>query len=72
MIAPVFYHHLAKNENTSLTIYIGDKESAWKDAGLKPGLQIWRIEKFTVVSWPSDRTGSFYDGDSYIILHVSA
>ena len=37
---------------------------------MKPGLQIWRIEKFAVVSWPSDRTGSFYDGDSYIILHT--
>ena len=35
------------------------------------GLQIWRIENFHVVSWPKERTGSFYDGDSYIVLHVS-
>lgn len=35
------------------------------------GLQIWRIENFHVVPWPKERTGSFYDGDSYIVLHVS-
>jgi gelsolin len=51
-------------------LYTGDKESAWSEAGLAPGLQIWRIEKFVVVKWPNERIGSFYDGDSYIILHV--
>lgn len=48
----------------------GDKESAWSEAGLSPGIQIWRIEKFAVVQWPTERVGSFYDGDSYIVLHV--
>lgn len=43
---------------------------AWKNAGISPGIQIWRIEHFHVVDWPSDRNGTFYDGDSYIILHV--
>jgi len=33
-------------------------------------LQIWRIEKFKVVSWPKDKYGVFYDGDSYIVLHT--
>ncbi|KAI0059579.1 fragmin60 [Artomyces pyxidatus] len=50
--------------------HAGDKERAWEHAGLSPGLQIWRIEKFTVVDWPKDRYGSFYDGDSYIVLHT--
>jgi gelsolin len=49
----------------------GDKESAWQGAGTSPGLQIWRIEKFHVVGWPEKRVGSFYDGDSYIVLHAS-
>ncbi|TFK40759.1 fragmin60 [Crucibulum laeve] len=40
------------------------------DAGLSVGLQVWRIEKFHVKPWPKDRVGSFYDGDSYIILHT--
>lgn len=49
----------------------GDKEAAWDDAGKGVGTQIWRIEKFAVVEWPKDRYGSFYSGDSYIVLHVS-
>jgi len=43
-------------------------EVAWNNAGKKVGLQIWRIEKFHVVSWPADQYGSFFDGDSYIVL----
>ncbi|KZP18584.1 fragmin60 [Athelia psychrophila] len=50
--------------------HAGDKDSAWTEAGKKPGLEIWRIEKFNVVAWPAERVGSFYDGDSYIILHT--
>ncbi|KAF8756996.1 Gelsolin homology domain [Rhizoctonia solani] len=49
----------------------GDVESAWDDIGQDEGLWIWRIEDFKVVPWPDDRKGQFYDGDSYIILHVS-
>ncbi|PPQ92862.1 hypothetical protein CVT25_004350 [Psilocybe cyanescens] len=48
----------------------GELESAWEDAGKSVGLQIWRIEKFHVVPWPKERIGSFYDGDSYIVLHT--
>jgi len=45
-------------------------EPAWKNAGKQVGLQIWRIEKFNVKSWPTDAYGSFYKGDSYIILNT--
>jgi len=45
-------------------------EPAWAAAGKKVGLQIWRIEKFQVKSWPTDQYGSFYDGDSYIVLNT--
>ncbi|KAJ7851636.1 actin regulatory protein [Mycena olivaceomarginata] len=48
----------------------GDKEAAWNNAGTAVGLQAWRIEKFKVVDWPKDKLGSFYDGDSYIVLHT--
>ncbi|KAF8073939.1 actin regulatory protein [Lyophyllum atratum] len=48
----------------------GDSESAWQNAGSEVGLKIWRIENFSVVVWPEERIGSFYDGDSYIILHT--
>jgi len=54
--------------------HAGDKEAAWDHAGTSPGLQIWRIEKFKVVSysWPKGQVGSFYNGDSYIVLNVRA
>lgn len=46
-------------------------EPAWNNGiiGQTAGLYIWRIEDFSVISWPSSKTGSFYSGDSYIILH---
>uniref|UniRef100_A0A6I8PHJ3 Villin like n=1 Tax=Ornithorhynchus anatinus TaxID=9258 RepID=A0A6I8PHJ3_ORNAN len=37
----------------------------------KPGLQIWTIEKMKMVPIPEKSYGSFYEGDCYIILHVS-
>jgi len=45
-------------------------EPAWKGAGERVGLQIWRIVKFKVVSWHKDQYGEFYSGDSYIILNT--
>lgn len=46
------------------------EEKAWKGCGKRVGLKIWRIEKFKVVEWPSEDYGSFYEGDSYIILRT--
>jgi len=57
-------------EHKELRKEAAKKERAWKDVGKKVGLQIWRIEKFKVKSWPKDRYGEFYSGDSYIILHT--
>jgi len=47
-------------------------EPAWNDGkiGRESGLFVWRIEDFQVIPWPKDRTGQFYDGDSYIVLHT--
>jgi gelsolin len=45
-----------------------ETEDAWKTAGQKVGLQIWRIEKFLVKAWPEEHYGKFYTGDSYIVL----
>lgn len=45
-------------------------EEAWKGVGQEPGLMIWRIEKFCVVPWPKEEYGSFFSGDSYIVLHT--
>ena len=45
-------------------------EPAWKSAGEKVGLQIWRIVKFKVTHWPKEDYGTFFNGDSYIILNT--
>lgn len=50
--------------------HAGDKEPAWETAGQEIGIKIWRIEKFKIVEWPKSNYGSFYDGDSYIVLHT--
>ncbi|KAG0703748.1 hypothetical protein DFH29DRAFT_415487 [Suillus ampliporus] len=55
--------------------HAGAKESAWTKAGVQPGFQIWRIEKFKIVDcsdWVAHakKYGTFYDGDSYIVLHT--
>lgn len=47
-----------------------ESEDAWKEAGEKEGLQIWRIVQFKVTHWPSKEYGKFYTGDSYIILNT--
>ncbi|XP_076854303.1 gelsolin b isoform X2 [Brachyhypopomus gauderio] len=39
-------------------------------AGQNPGLQIWRIEKMDLVAVPEKIYGSFYTGDTYIILNT--
>jgi len=41
----------------------------WKGAGAKEGIEIWRIEKLKVVHWPKNQYGTFFDGDSFIVLH---
>ncbi|KAL4226173.1 hypothetical protein ACF0H5_014159 [Mactra antiquata] len=45
-------------------------EPAWKKAGQKEGVQIWRIVQFKVTEWPKEDYGKFFNGDSYIILNT--
>jgi len=47
-----------------------ETETAWKGAGQKVGLEIWRVVKFKIESWPKEQYGEFYSGDSYIILNT--
>ena len=46
------------------------KEEAWKNCGKTEGLEIWRIENLKVVPWQKEEYGTFFSGDSYIILHT--
>ncbi|XP_062873588.1 gelsolin b [Trichomycterus rosablanca] len=42
----------------------------FKKAGQEPGLQVWRIEKMDLVAVPFNLYGSFYTGDTYIVLNT--
>jgi len=57
-------------EHHDLKTKSAQSEEAWKGAGQKVGLDIWRIEKFKVVHWPKEHYGKFYTGDAYIVLHT--
>ena len=45
-------------------------EPEWHKIPKEPCLLIWRIEKFKVVPWPKNMYGTFYNGDSFIILEI--
>jgi gelsolin len=44
-------------------------EEAWKEIGEAPGVKVWRVEQFKIVPWPEADNGSFYNGDSYVVLN---
>jgi len=46
------------------------KEPAWDNAGKEVGIIVWRIEKFHVKPAAKETYGSFYSGDSYIVLQT--
>ena len=46
-------------------------EPEWHKIPQEPCLKIWRIEKFAVVPWPEKMYGTFYNGDSFIVLHIA-
>lgn len=61
---------LGSDEDRATKKNSAQKEPAWKGAGQKVGIEIWRIEKFKVVPWAKEQYGSFYSGDSYIVLNT--
>ncbi|KAJ3124980.1 hypothetical protein HK098_000700 [Nowakowskiella sp. JEL0407] len=45
-------------------------EEAWSGVGTKVELRVFRIEQFKVKAWPEAQYGSFYSGDSYIVINT--
>ena len=43
--------------------------------GKSAGVEIWRVEDLAgvprVAAWPTEEYGSFYEGDSYVVLHCT-
>jgi len=46
-----------------------ETEPAWRGAGIQAGILIWRVEDWEIVPWPKQKYGTFFDGDSFIILN---
>jgi gelsolin len=61
---------LGSEMEKKLKLQSASTEEVWKGAGEKVGMKIWRIEKFQIKTWPVDKYGSFFMGDSYIILYT--
>jgi gelsolin len=58
-------------DHKDLKLAAAKGEKAWAEAGKKPGVQIWRIEKFQVVpKTEAAEYGKFFEGDSYIVLNT--
>jgi gelsolin len=54
-------------------------EKEFVGAGVKPGLEVWRVENrrtksdtpdFGVKRWPKEDYGNFFSGDSYLVLNT--
>jgi gelsolin len=57
-------------EHKDAKLAAAQTEKAWEGCGQKPGIEMWRIEKFKVVKKEKKEHGKFFDGDSYIILNT--
>uniref|UniRef100_A0A0N4Z5U2 Gelsolin-like domain-containing protein n=1 Tax=Parastrongyloides trichosuri TaxID=131310 RepID=A0A0N4Z5U2_PARTI len=44
--------------------------STLKGIGTKPGLEIWRVNKFNLEKLPLSQYGIFYKGDSYVVINT--
>ena len=64
--------HIGSAEDKAARKAAAETEPAWQGCGdlAAGGVEVWRIEKFKVVPWPKEEYGSFYEGDSYIVLHT--
>ena len=45
-------------------------DDAWAGAGCRVGIEIWYIDKDRVFSWPKMDYGTFFGGNTYIILNT--
>jgi hypothetical protein len=58
-------------DHKDLKLAAAQSEKAWAGCGKKPGVEVWRIEKFQVVPKNEPELfGKFFGGDCYIILHT--
>jgi gelsolin len=58
--------HIGSDLDKKVRQAAGAHEAAWTNVGKAEGIEVFRIENFTVKKW--SRPGEFYDGDSYIVV----
>jgi len=68
-IAGTNIENLGSELETKIKEESANHEPAWHGIVEGPGLWIWRINHFHVQVWPKEHYGSFYSGDSYIVLN---
>lgn len=61
---------LGSELDKQVRLHAAETEKMWTGVGQTPGVLIWRIENFHVVPQPLPEYGSFYSGDSYIVLNT--
>jgi gelsolin len=59
--------HVGGNEERLAKLKAASTSNEFQNAG-KEDIEIWRIEDFVAKSWPKNKYGSFFEGDSFIIL----
>jgi len=59
--------HIGGNEERTAKLKAASTSNEFSNAG-KEELQIWRIEDFVAKAWPKNKYGSFFEGDSFLVL----
>jgi gelsolin len=62
---------IGSDQDKAARIKAASTEESWKNAGKKTGIEIWRVEQFAVKAWPEKYYGTFFSGDSYIVLKTT-
>ena len=66
----IFIDQLNVDMEKKIKLLATETEPEFTSAGKAPGIQIWRIEKGKIKTWPKEYYGSFFQGDSYIVLRT--
>lgn len=45
-------------------------DNFFSEAGKSPCLEMWVVENSKLVRWPEVRYNTFFEEDSYLVLHV--
>ncbi|XP_061522540.1 villin-1 isoform X1 [Phycodurus eques] len=61
----------SKTKSTVHTMMNEANKDAFRSVNRKPGLQMWTINKLQMVPVPARSFGNFFEGDCYIVLHMS-